>query len=586
MLHHFNAVVKTQGHQPAATLRDTVLTYQELDAHSNQVAHWLTGRGLVPGSVAALYLEHPLEWMVCLLGILKAGATFLPLSPTDPVEQLLQQLRDNKACVLISEVKFLRSLNALQWSCPAVHSILCIDSIDFYKESEPAHGTMRKELWEYMGQVTQDDIAGGGWMNSYTRALFSRAEMDEYTSNTLTKLQPYLGPDKRVLEVGCATGLTMYAIAPFVKAYYGTDLSQAAIDYNRRICAEKELDHIQLACIDAASILSIDERAFDIIIINSVVQYLPGFNALRHFVGDAIELLNNDGILYAGDVMDLDQKETLIEDLRRYKQAHPQAATKLDFPEELFVPRAFFADLLVEFPVIRSVQCSAKLFTISNELTQYRYDALLQLDKSRTGVLPTQSKSKNQFDARDIRQCPTGPVAPSVRALEMATRDVVLPTSELPSIQFCLQTFSSLLHGTTLHFVTPDPLPTTEPLASSPRFYLGGKADEASTPINQVAAQLAVIWEDIVAMPAIGLTDNFFDIGGSSLKAIQLINQINHDFGTQFTILDLFMYPNIQAFAAMMQESSPRERLPDDAVQGATGQMDAVLRILNRPTHG
>ena len=497
----FGEMVVEHANKAAVKMENTVLTYAELDQRSNQVANWLISRGVKKETVVAIYLGRSVDMIVSIFGILKAGGAYLPLNTDYPFDRLKYILRETKAAVLISQVDYLREVNQLQWYSGHLHSLLCIDSKDFYKELEVRNELMRKELWEYLGSQAKDDIEGGGWASSYTSEPFSRAEMDEYADNALTKLKPHLDKTKRVLEIGCASGITMYKAAPFVKEYYGTDLSQPIIDYNRQICRERGIDNIKLRCLEAEDMGLLEERDFDIIIINSVVQAFSGFNYLRRIISYALDLLNDKGILFLGDLMDLDKKENLIADVHAYKKANPYAASKLDFSNEMFVPRAFFEDMRVEFPAIQSAEHADKVFTIENELTKFRYDVLLHVDKTASASAEKPAKNKFQFDGTVLEQFSTQSTGVHVQPdqlshiiftsgstgnpkgvmienrslirtvkntnyIDITPADVVLQACEVSFDPSCLEIFGTLLNGATLCLISKKKLFNTATLQS------------------------------------------------------------------------------------------------------------------------
>jgi len=79
------------------------LTYHELNARANQLAHYLRALGVGPEVLVGICLERSLELVIGLLGILKAGAAYLPLDPAYPPERLAFMLDDAQVQVLITQ---------------------------------------------------------------------------------------------------------------------------------------------------------------------------------------------------------------------------------------------------------------------------------------------------------------------------------------------------------------------------------------------------------------------------------------------------------------------------------------------------
>lgn len=86
------------------------LTYRELNRRANQLAHHLRKLGVGPNVLVGLCLERSLEMVVGLLGILKAGAAYVPLDPAFPRERLVFMLEDANVAVLVTEQQLLQSL--------------------------------------------------------------------------------------------------------------------------------------------------------------------------------------------------------------------------------------------------------------------------------------------------------------------------------------------------------------------------------------------------------------------------------------------------------------------------------------------
>ncbi|MFD6150033.1 amino acid adenylation domain-containing protein [Streptomyces sp. NPDC060243] len=79
---------------PALVLGDTVLSYAELTARANRLAHHLTTLGAAPGATVAVSLPRSVDLVVALVAVLKTGAAYLPLDPEYPAERLEFMLAD------------------------------------------------------------------------------------------------------------------------------------------------------------------------------------------------------------------------------------------------------------------------------------------------------------------------------------------------------------------------------------------------------------------------------------------------------------------------------------------------------------
>ncbi|HKI00350.1 MAG TPA: amino acid adenylation domain-containing protein [Thermoanaerobaculia bacterium] len=95
---------------PAVVFGEETLTYAELESRANQLARHLTGLGVGPEVLAGLAMERSAAMVVGLLGILKAGAAYLPLDPSYPPERLALMLDDARPAVLITEDQVIGAL--------------------------------------------------------------------------------------------------------------------------------------------------------------------------------------------------------------------------------------------------------------------------------------------------------------------------------------------------------------------------------------------------------------------------------------------------------------------------------------------
>ena len=99
----FAAQVARTPEAVAVVFEEERLSYGELDARSNRLAHHLRALGVGPEVVVGLCIERSLECSWGLLGILKAGGAYLPLDPDYPPERLAFMLADAGAPVLVTQ---------------------------------------------------------------------------------------------------------------------------------------------------------------------------------------------------------------------------------------------------------------------------------------------------------------------------------------------------------------------------------------------------------------------------------------------------------------------------------------------------
>lgn len=289
---------------------------------------------------------------------------------------LIDMINEKKYEVLIFDEKHIRDAYDLQWLCKSLDTLICISDKPFHKViSEPVSHLSSVKLWDYIGFRAKNKQEASGFYNSYDGELFSNEEFDNLSDSIIEKLKPYLTSQSTVLEIGCAGGLLLDKLMPLIQAYDGIDQSGKMIEKTKQLHHDK-LEKARFHHMSADKISSF-EQTFDVIILNSVVQYFPDLNYFYCVITDALNLLNKGGMIVLGDLMDLSKKEALIEDTLSYKEKFPKKKTKTDWSKELFIHPAFLQDLEKSHGMIQKVICSSKISTIENELSKFRFDALI-----------------------------------------------------------------------------------------------------------------------------------------------------------------------------------------------------------------
>ena len=94
----------------AVVFEERQLTYAELNAKANQLAHYLQLQGVGPDVLVGLHVERSLDMMVALLGIHKAGGAYVPLDPDFPQDRISFMLQDSQAAVIVTQQKLISNL--------------------------------------------------------------------------------------------------------------------------------------------------------------------------------------------------------------------------------------------------------------------------------------------------------------------------------------------------------------------------------------------------------------------------------------------------------------------------------------------
>jgi thioesterase domain-containing protein/SAM-dependent methyltransferase len=265
-----------------------------------------------------------------------------------------------------------------------------------------------------------------GWNSSYTGASIPEEEMREWQDRTLDRIRS-LRP-RRVLEIGCGTGLLLSRLVPDAESYWATDLSRPVLE-RLRTRLDREggaLPHVHLLQRLAHDFDGLPAGGFDCIVLNSVVQYFPDTDYLLAVLEGAFARLEPGGTVFVGDVRSLPLLEAFHASVQLARAANTQSAAELrqqawkevEKEEELVLDPALFMALRRRLPGLGSVHVLPKRGRFHNELTRYRYDVFLRKDGRAAGDgLPWTRWSEDRFSLPALRRLLARPERPAALAL-------------------------------------------------------------------------------------------------------------------------------------------------------------------------
>jgi 2-polyprenyl-3-methyl-5-hydroxy-6-metoxy-1,4-benzoquinol methylase/acyl carrier protein len=233
-----------------------------------------------------------------------------------------------------------------------------------------------------------------GWTSSYTGLPIPKADMEEWAEGAVARIRA-LRP-RRVLEIGCGTGLLLFRLAPGCDDYVATDFSDVALHRVRAEAARRGLAHVTLLRRTAEDFEGLEPGRFDVVVLNSVLQYFPGVDYLVDVVTRAVAAVREGGCVWLGDVRSLPLLEAFHASVQLHQAPHALKAARLcsrvrkraGDEQELVVAPAFFEALAERLPGIGHVSTQLKRGRCDNELTRYRYDVWLTIGPVPPGPEP------------------------------------------------------------------------------------------------------------------------------------------------------------------------------------------------------
>ncbi|AKQ66241.1 Non-ribosomal peptide synthetase [Myxococcus hansupus] len=291
-----------------------------------------------------------------------------------------------------------------------------------------------------------------GWDDSYTGAPIPAEQMREWVDTTVSQILA-LRP-KRVLELGCGTGLLLYRLAPHCEAYWGVDFARPALD---RIERQRErmggaLDSVHLLHRSAEDFAGLEPGTFDTVVLNSVIQTFSSVDFLLNVLRGAVGVLKPGGRVFLGDVRSLELLEAFRASVRLHRTAPQVSTSQLAYriqrdilaDKELVLSPAFFTTLPQIIPGIARVEVLPKHGGYDNELSRFRYEVILHVgtpdgssvqwprpdwvDGSGLTLDTLRERLATRPEQLAVRQLPNARVVEHTRLVELLAAAVRPPT--------------------------------------------------------------------------------------------------------------------------------------------------------------
>jgi amino acid adenylation domain-containing protein len=576
----FEARADAEPDSVAASFEGEQLTYAALDRRANQLARRLRAEGVGPGSLVGVCLEHSLEELVAVLGVLKAGAGYLPLDPAHPAQRISFIVADAGVSVVVTQQKFAEMLSA----CGAR---------PVSPDSDPP----------LLDKQDEGRFASGARPGSVAYVIYTsgstgepkgvRIAHESLVNYVWWAKETYLRGEKLnfALYSSLAFDLTVTSIfVPLVAgaqvAVYGWEGKEPPFE---RILADGRAAVLKLTPSHLALIKDRDNSRSGVrrLIVGGEAFSTELARRIHQSFGGGVEIYNEYGpteatvgcMIYrfdperdhgAGVPIGRPAPNTQIYVLDEWGE--PAAA---GIPGELYIAGAGLALGYLNRPALTAERFVANPFSEEPDGRLYRTgdlcrrlpsgdleylgrrdeqvkfhgyrvelgeiqlalkkhpqvsDCAVIIAKDRYGLdlMAAYYVSRQELDASDLR----------------AFLSEMLIAETIPNVFVHMRRLPLTLNGK----VNYDALPSLDEARRRQR----RDYTRPSTPQEEA---VAAIWAEVLGVELVGVHENFFSLGGHSLLASQVIHRINQTFDVELPMRVIFDHPTVARLALLVEEA-------------------------------
>jgi len=579
----FEAQVERTPEAVAVVCGATALSYRELDARANGLAHDLRGRGIGPESRVGICLERGPALLVAILGVLKAGGAYVPLEPSAPAERLRYMLEDAAVAVLVVQESRRERI-----AVPATVTVVSLDAAG--GAPRRAHAPARTLTGAHLCYVIYTSGSTGrpkgvamhhqgvsnyiDWgIRHYGAAagngapVFSSMAVDL----TITNLLPlFVGRPVHLL----ADEYPIEALAHLVRRRpdFGLiKITPTQLSLLTPLVTAAEARAATRTLVVGADFLHAETTTF-------WQEHAPGVRLLNEYgptetvVGCSAYTLppgvHRQGAVPVGGP---------IQNLRFYVVDGQLRPVPVGVAGELYIGGVGVARGYLHRPALSAEKFGPDPFGAAAGGRLYRTG-----DRARwraDGNLEILGRADRQVKLRGYR-VELGEIETVLRQHVAVTDCLVVVREDRPADRQLVayvvgavdpEALRAHLRTRVPDYMVPDAIVPLDTLPHTPT----GKLDlktlpfprtaETSHPYEEprttVEAVLADIWASVLGRDRISATANFFDLGGHSLVIMRLVAQIRTAFGVDLSIRTVFSVPTVRAMAAEIET-----RIYDDVV--------------------
>ncbi|RKH74771.1 non-ribosomal peptide synthase/polyketide synthase [Corallococcus aberystwythensis] len=566
----------------ALAFEGRTLTYRELDARANQLAHALIALGVGPEVRVGLLLERSLELVVALLATLKAGGAYVPFDPAYPAQRLAWMLEDARPAILLAQEHLLSRLPAHE------ARVLCLDTQWEDVALNPRHTPLPRATADGLAYVIFTSGSTGrpkGAMNAHgpvvNRLLWMQSAYGLGPSDVVLQKTPF-SFDVSVWEFfwPLMTGARLVLAKPGGHqdpAYLARLISEAAVTTLHFVPSMLQvfLEEPGLESCTSLRRVVCSGEALPLELAERCLRRLPwaGLHNLYGPTEAAVDVTFHQ-CLPGESRRSVPIGRPVANTQLRILDAHLQPVP-VGVPGELFIGGVQVGRGYLGRPELTAERFIPDGFSTTPGTRLYRTGDVARWLPD--GAIEYVGRADFQVKVRGLR-IELGEIEaaleqhPGVRQAVVVAREDVAGDKRLVAYVarrsdagVDTSALRSRLHEKLPEYMVPSAFVLLEALPLTPSGKVDRKAlpapeatasaSEYIAPRTATEAKLAGLWADVLRVPRVGARDHFFELGGHSLLATQLVSRVRAAFGVELALRTVFEAPTLEALARRLDAS-------------------------------
>lgn len=608
----FSSVVKKHASDVAVVWKDGQLSYDNLNKQSNQLAHWLIENGITKESRVALLMDRSPELFIAMLGVMKSGAAYVPIDKQYPADRIAYMLEDATPSIVISTKELSSKLDT-----SAVKRLEIDSDVDQWINKSDNNPSIK---------IDSNDIAYVIYTSGSTGKPKGTIIHHKGLLNYLTWAQNYYSTREGVgtiLHASIAFDATITSLfTPLISGKTVHIVPTNGIEIEQ--ITQSLIDEKGMP-VDDWSMVKITPAHLELL--NSMIPDDKKSGLTRSLVLGGEALLSKTIApwrIHAPNTRILNEygpTETVVgcaiyNETRTKFTSHnipigkPIWNTQLYVLDEnkLPVPPGVVGELYIGGDGV------AYGYLNRDELTNQRF-----IDISKTGLangpglfangklyqtgdrvkmlhdgnLVYLGRSDAQFKLRGYRIEPAeieyaissfSPIKESVVVVQNLDQvDRLVAYITLKSAQdFKRQDIQQHLSNLLPEYMIPSHFEVIDSIPLNSHGKVDLKALPRPTPVQSASSekltagsaeqQIAKIWCELLEVDAVGIYDNFFEIGGHSMLVLPMKDRLAKEFNKDVTPVDIFRYPTVSSLANYLSPTTEQSRGVESGTTILTGR--------------